>query len=360
MYEFDLSAFLRAVRAKRRRIIINCSIAAALALIVGFSIPKQYVSSVSLAAESQDEEAMGGMSALASMAGISLGGGTDAIGPNLYPDVVATNDFLVNLLDVRVQTADGKVNTTFFDYMKDYSKFPWWTSARLAVTRGIKRVLSNGEKKSLNSAAEIDPQRLSEEEDALVKVLQGLVNCTVDDKTGVINISVRSQDPLVAKLMVDTVTTHLQYFITQYRTTKVRNDLEYYHRLEAEAKQKYTNAQKRYADYCDSHQDAILQSAIMEQESLENELQMAFNNYSQIKQQAQVAEAKVQERTPAFTVIEKAAVPIRHESPKKLFILLAYVFVAFMGTLGWIYIRLLFSKKKGRAIASEVQMEIPE
>ena len=56
----------------------------------------------------------------------------------------------------------------------------------------------------------------------------------------------------------------------------------------------------------------------------------------------EMAEAKVQERTPAFTEIEGASVPIMADSPKKLFILLAFVFLSFVGTIAWLYVRLLF------------------
>ena len=137
---------------------------------------------------------------------------------------------------------------------------------------------------------------------------------------------------------------HLQNFITAYRTNKARNDLQFYQKLEKETNQKYIESQKVYADYCDSHQGIILQAYQTELERLENELQVALSAYTQMKQHVQMAEAKVQEKTPAFTLIEKSTVPNKASSPKKLLILIAFLFLSFTGTCGWLYVKLLFQR----------------
>lgn len=184
----------------------------------------------------------------------------------------------------------------------------------------------------------MNPEYLSVKEEAFVKLLRSSITCNVDDDTYVIAIDFRAQDPVVAKIMVDTVTAHLQQFITRYRTNKARGDLEYYRSLEREAWTKYEETRKAYAKFVDSHMDATLQSVVSERDKLENELQLDYNVYSNYKQQVLGAEAKVQERTPAFTVVECASVPLLAESPRKTFILIAFVFLGVMGTIGWIYI----------------------
>lgn len=343
MYEFDFPTLLRTLNARKKRILINCGIAFAVGIVVAFSIPKQYTSSVSLAPEMQDNSnGMGSVGSLASIAGIDLGNSTDAIGPDLYPDVVSSNAFLVDLLDIRVETIDGNVNTTFLEYLKNYQKRAWWTSILGGAQKVVKALFKKEE--TPDGKKKIDPQRLTIEEEALVTQMRGLISCAVDDKSGIISISVTAQDPLVAKMVVDTATIHLQQFITQYRTNKARNDLGYYTQLEKEARRQYETAQKAYANYSDSHQDATLQSYIVRQESLENDLQLSYSNYSKIRQQVQMAEAKVQEKTPAFTIVEQASVPNLPSAPKKKLLIIAFIFVTFAGTVLWIYIRLLWPK----------------
>lgn len=51
-----------------------------------------------------------------------------------------------------------------------------------------------------------------------------------------ISISVEAQDPLICATLTDTVQNRLQQFITDYRTSKARKDLEYYQELCSEAK----------------------------------------------------------------------------------------------------------------------------
>ena len=52
--------------------------------------------------------------------------------------------------------------------------------------------------------------------------------------------------------------------------------------------------------------------------------------------QLQQAKAKVQERTPAFTLLKGASVPIRPTGPKRMIFVIGMVFLAFFATVAWI------------------------
>lgn len=344
MYEFTLKEFLLTLRSNLKRILVVLFISVVVGLVIAFSIPKQYSSTISLAPEPSEDSKMGGMGGLASLAGIDLGQGGDAIGPDLYPDVVATNSFLVDLLQVPVVTVDGD-SYSFQNYMISKTKIPWWGYGKVLLIKAIK-ALKPAKKKVVGGSEGFNPKFLSEEEDNLINGLRGCIGCQVNEENGVILLSVNTQDPLVSTIMVDTLKVHLQDFITEYRTNKARVDLEYYLSLQESAKKEYELAKQMYSDYCDSHQGVTLQSHLSERETLENELQLAFNAYSQVKQQVLLAQAKVQENTPAFTVLEESSVPNRPDSPRKMLILFACVFVGCFGYIGWIYFKLLFSKNK--------------
>lgn len=55
------------------------------------------------------------------------------------------------------------------------------------------------------------------------------------------------------------------------------------------------------------------------QDRLENEMQLAFNTYSQCAQQLQLAKMKLQERTPVYTTIQPATVPQKPCGPKEFY-----------------------------------------
>ena len=102
-------------------ILKTCGCAVVLALGVAFSVPKRYTVEVALAPESSGDVDMGGLSSLASMAGINIGGmGSDAIVPDLYPMIVHSKDYLVRLFDIPVTTMDGELSTTYYDYLLEH------------------------------------------------------------------------------------------------------------------------------------------------------------------------------------------------------------------------------------------------
>ena len=67
-------------------------------------------------------------------------------------------------------------------------------------------------------------------------------------------------------------------------------------------------------------------------------MQLKYNIYTNVVEQLQLAKAKVQERTPAFTVIQSATVPIKHSSRPKIVTLLIWLILGFLlrfGILFW-------------------------
>lgn len=87
-----------------------------------------------------------------------------------------------------------------------------------------------------------------------------------------------------------------------------------------------------YGAYSDANTDVILASMKSKQEDLENDMQLKFNAYNAMMTQYQAAKAKVQERTPAFTVVKGAAVPIKAAKPKRMLFVLGMLVLSFFIT----------------------------
>lgn len=345
MYEFSLKTFYKAIMASKLHIATHGGIAVVVGLVIAFSIPKEYTADKMLAPEQQQEGISGGLGSLANMAGLNLSNSTDAIVPDLYPSVVESNDFIVNLLytDVITQESD---TMTYLTYLLEHTKSPWWSEIGKGIKKVISSITASNEEPALNSSARIDPTKMSKKEDKIVDYARNNIGCSISQLNNTINITVRAQDPVVAKIMTDVVTDNLQDFVILYRTSKVRGDYEYYKTIANDAYLKYLNAEKQYAQFCDSHSNATKQSYLSERDRLANDVQITLMAYTQMKQQEQMAEAKVRERTPAFTVIKQASVPNRHSSPRKVLILAGMIFLALSASLMHIYIRLLLSKKE--------------
>ena len=262
-----------------------------------------------------------------------MGGGTEALFPTLYPDLMNSVDFKTSLFPVLVQRDEENTLMTYYDYLAAGQKYPWWTVAKARMNHSVVSLFKEDEPDSTF----VNPFRLTEKQTDIAKMIDEKVVCKVDKKTMVITIDVTDQDPLIAATMADSVKERLQKFITDYRTNKARVDLEYNRKLYAETKAAYDKARRLYAEFVDANQDVILQSVRQKQVDLENEMQLRFNAYSQISAQLQLAEAKVQENTPAFTTLQSATVPIRKTGPKRMIICLVFLFLAFMGTVTYVF-----------------------
>lgn len=335
--EIDLLELAMKLWKQRKKLIIWSVCGAVLGLVVAFSIPKEYATSVKLAPEITDTKASaGGLGALASMAGLSTGSaaGKDAVYPQLYPDVVSSVPFATGLFDVEVTTDEDGRKMTVRQFLEEETRAPWWSAVIGFPFKVLGAFLSSDEEVDANH--KLDSFRLTRDENNLVEALTQRVTASVDQKTSVVTIDVSMQDPLVSAILADTVVARLQAYVTNYRTNKARNDLEYAEKLKEEAKADYYKAQQRYADYLDRNQGIAFRSAQTMRERLENEAALAFNLFNQTAQQVQKAQAKVQENTPVYAIITPATVPVRAASPRKALILVGFTFLAFVACAAWI------------------------
>lgn len=306
-----------------------------LAAIYALSLPNFYQCMVKLSPEmSATNKSTGSLASLAKSFGVDVGGGltssTEALFPTLYPELMNSVDFKTSLFPVKVTRMDDNKTFTYYDYLMNEQKAPWWASAKKAVFSLFSSVSSD------SVAAPVDPFKLTKEQTAIVKAINQNVVCDVDKKTMVITISVTDQDPLICATMADSVKTRLQKFITDYRTSKARVDLEYNKKIASETKARYDKARRLYADFSDANQDVILESVRQRQTELENEMQLQYNAYQQVAAQLLAAEAKVQQETPAFTTLQSATVPVLKAGPKRAQMCLIFLFLAFLGTTAWI------------------------
>ncbi len=286
-------------------------------------IPRKYESYTSMAPESESMGAAGMLGSLASTFGIDLSSmeSSDAITPLLYPDLMDDNGFVASILETNVETADGEVKTTYFDYLRNHQSYPWWT----VVFESVKSLFAS-EDGSTQKA--FDPYYLSKKDDDILGAVRNDIAIDVDKKTGVISISVSSQDKLVSKTLADSVRAKLQDYITLYRTNKARNDYNSYKAQAAQKWEEYEKASALYSKFADSNMGIVLQDYKSKLDDLENDMQLKYTSYSAMMTQMYMAQTKVQERTPVFTTLVGASVAIKPTSPKRMLFVIGMTILA--------------------------------
>ena len=337
--EIDLIGILRKIIGIRKTIYKAAGIGLVIGIIVAISIPKQYTVGVTLSPEMGNTKGSGLSSLAASFlgSGVSMNEGTDALNASLSADIVSSTPFLLELSTMKIPALEGETMT--LNVYLDEESSPWWSyviGLPGMVIGGVKSLFTEEESESVPSdKANLGTIELSKKESEKIEALKKKILASVDKKTSMTTVSVTLQNPKVAAVVADSVVRKLQEYIIDYRTTKAKEDCLYLERLFKERQQEYYDAQKKYADYMDSHDNIILQSVRAEQERLQNDMSLAYQVYSQVANQLQVARAKVQEEKPVFAVVEPAVIPLYPSGTSRKIYVLASIFLSVCIVISW-------------------------
>lgn len=336
--EIDLMDLLRKVIGIRKKIYKAAGIGLIIGIIVAISIPKQYTVEVTLSPEMGNNKG-GGLSGLAASflgSGVTMGDGTDALNASLSADIVSSTPFLLELSAMEIPVTKNKVMS--LNTYLDEETSPWWSYVigfPGMVIGGVKSLFTEEDEDIYFDKTSRGIIELSKKETEKIETLKEKITASVDKKTSMTSVTATFQDSKVAAVVADSVVKKLQEYIIDYRTSKSKEDCLYLEKLFKERQQEYYEAQKKYADYLDSHDNLILQSVRAEQERLQNDMSLAYQVYSQVASQLQVARAKVQEEKPVFAVVEPAVVPLEPSGTSRKVYVLAFIFLSVCIVISW-------------------------
>ena len=307
-----------------------------------FGKPNEYTSTTSVMPELETSGIGGGLSkyaGLASLAGINLSdmAGSDAIRPDLYPDVINNTTFFLYLLEHKVRLSSGqeiKFEDFYFNAYKidleeevsakGKNELGFIDKIRNVLGIGLPALNNNLRKKS-------EFVFLSKTKGEVIEDLMEKVSANMDKKTGIISVSAEFPDPIVsaqvAKISMDYLTT----FVTNYRTEKAKIDVDFLAERLSEAKGKYYNTQAKKAQYSDqfSAPTIRLQSADIQRERIESDYRVTSSFYQELLQQYETAKLKVQQETPVFKTLQQPVVPFKKSGPKRVIVVLFSLFFGF-------------------------------
>lgn len=336
--EIDLMNILRKIIGIRKTLYKAAGIGLIIGIIVAFSIPKQYTVKVTLSPEMGNSKENNGIAGLAASYlgnGATIGDGTDALNASLSSDIVSSTPFLLELMDMNVPNTDIGGMKTLAAYLDSQSS-PWWSyvfGVPGMVINGVKSLFTKEDANT--SETSYGTIELTKKESEKIEFLKKNIIADIDKKTAITNVSVTLQEPKVTAFVADSVVHKLQEYIIGYRTSKAKEDCIYLEKLFKERQGEYYDAQKKYADYVDTHDNLILQSVRAEQERLQNDMSLAYQVYSQVANQLQVARAKVQEEKPVFAVVEPAVVPLKPSGKGLMIYIFIFIFLSVMSVIGW-------------------------
>ena len=275
-----------------------------------YSLKEEFSSEGKILPEVQSKGgSMGQFAGLAALAGVDLAGvsvGSDAVRPDLYPDVLKSTPFFLKLFQEKLRDKTNKELT----FQAFYTK----------VILDGKLEEKDQNIKYPKSENYISFNRQTEKN---IKDLKERIVCSYDKKVGVITISVKMPDPVVAANVARFGMNYLTDYIINYRTEKQKRDLDFLaERLNA-AKGKYFSNQSKKATYTDQMPlNALrLQSADLQRERIESEYKISSSFYNSLLQKYEEAKLKIQQETPVIQVLEPPVVPNWKSEPRKSMII---------------------------------------
>ena len=168
--EIDIIGLLKRILAEWKQLGAFVGVFAVIGVVVALNTPKRYTANVILAPElSSGSSLSGGLSNIASMMGVNLGsmqGGMDAIYPQIYPDVLTSSDFILQLFDVKVRQQEDTTEKTYYSHLIEDGKAPFWAYPGIWLSQLFKSDDDEGK-----GGGGLNPFNLSKQQDGVLNAI---------------------------------------------------------------------------------------------------------------------------------------------------------------------------------------------
>lgn len=315
----DFSFIIKIIWEKRVKVIISTVLFTIVGLIYAFTAREEYISEGRLLPEisGASGSSLGSLANLIGVGGFELGmkNNTEAIRPDLYPDILSSNPFFLKLLQLEVLNKDGlklKFENYYHIYIEENKKFE---SKYLMRFKG-------------NPSGVIILNRLNE---IRIEDLKERIYASIDKKSGVITISVKMPDPVVAANIAKFSIDYLTEYVTEYRTEKARKEVDFLREKVVSSKDRFYSNQERKAKYSDqfSAPTIRLQSADIQRERIESEYRISTTFYNELLKKYEEAKIKLQQETPVFKIYDPPSVPNKKSEPFRFLIVFGSFLIGF-------------------------------
>ena len=355
--EIDLLELAKTIWNKRMFILKVVGIGAFLGVIVALLSPKEYKSTSTLMPE-YSTESQGGASSLLSQYGGLLGisGGSynsnsNAIRVDLYPNIVQSTNFQLQLMQQPFYFSDLDTTATLFEYYTELNSagvlgfvaeytigLPGKILGAILPKKELMTSVPGATEESL-------VLNLSKDEFEVINTLRGKISASLDEESGIVSVTVTLPDNVAAAAVTEYTIRELTEYLTEYRTEKVLRDLTFVEEQLVTAKIRFEEAQQALAAFRERYQGSLSIRNQTEEQRLQSEYQVAFNLYNGFTQQFEEARLKVQEETPVFKTLEPVQVPLNDETSGAM-ILFVFIMLSGITSIGWIFVQPLLEQFK--------------
>jgi hypothetical protein len=336
------------VLARHKRLIVRIVLAfALLGVTYALLAPEEFTSEAKVVREAAGKgpDISGGLGGLAgglaggAVSGL-LGGASSGLGPEAFPEVLKGRTVRLAVVRDTFRFPDVEQPMTFVEYvnrpsglmgrMLDYTVWLPWT-----LKEALGRQISSGSPAPAGTTAAGDPLVPSEDENAAMKAIEGVVSTSVDQETGLMTISATAGGPRVASDLTKSFLDHFSTRVREIRTKKVRERLTFVEQRFQEAEKELETAEARLAQFLERNQNPTTATLQFRRDQLRRQVTFKEQLYSKLQSQLTQTQLDLQRRQPVVTVVEKPVPPASNGGLRLIIIvLLSMILGGLLGVLG--------------------------
>ena len=327
--------------------------------------PKEYEADANVMVEQGAASNNQSISGLGSLLGVNVNGlnstGNNLIGPDMYQEIVHSQAFLNDLVIEKIpKNNSSRDSLSLEEFFLNGEPETYFEKLKTPIN-----YLKNGFKLEKQVNKKIDKVNLTIDSSSVVKqeINPALIfsnkvppivsiNGTRAQAIGIMKkriivefkgkaciIKVTMPDPFISAVVSKLVLEKLISYVTQYRTNKQRDNIDYLEKRFFEAELKYKHAQQILAGFKDNSLGIIFQSVQSKEQILSNEMTISFNIYNQFATQLEQARIDLKKETPLFTILEPISIPGSPSEPIRFKILFKYLLVGLVLSLSLILLK---------------------
>jgi uncharacterized protein involved in exopolysaccharide biosynthesis len=347
--EIDITEILKKLWVKRSFIIKLTVAFLLLGLFVALFSPVQYTSTCTVVPQSGNRSGGGGLGGVAAIMGVNLGTAMmteGTLSPVMYPEIIKSVPFTREIMktEVIVEKSNGQP-ITLYDYYTDkqYRDFNLLGAIK-KYTIGLPGVLigairGDKEPEIVESSLIGDSNtvfKLTEEEKRVYNAIQGAIQVNPNSKGGSISLGYVFPEAKVAAQVTDKIYRTLEEYVSQFKSEKLNDNLEFVEISYETARTDFLNAQDRLTAFQDANRGLTTASARSMETRLRNEYDIAFTLYRELATQREQAKIAVKENQTILTLVNPPVVPHDKSAPRRSIIIIGFLFLGIVVAVGWV------------------------
>ena len=264
-----------------------------LAVIVSLLLPEYYRSTATLLPETEKGKlsALGGISDLAALAGVSVGGEVSLA--KLYPTIIKSEAVLKNVIYARYSTKKFREPVDLIQYWEIEEKTP---------ERSYEVALNN---------------------------LRDGLDVSLDNRTSVVTISILTREPQLSADIVNNITKELDRFIRTKRTTNASEQRKWIEDRLVEVKADLEKSENRLKEFREKNRRVSdSPQLLLEQERLIREVTINSTIYTELKKQQEIVKIEEIKNIAIINVMDDGRAAAKKEKPKRATMVLVSFFLS--------------------------------